>query len=80
MLEARKVEQLQLGMSKQQVTFLLGSPMLKDAFHGNRWDFLYRLEQGDKQVATSTLTLYFEGDKLTRIDNSRYKADAAPKS
>ena len=53
-LDAKKVEQLQLGMSKQQVTFLLGSAMLMDAFHKERWDYIYRLEQQGKQVATST--------------------------
>ena len=79
-LDAKKVEQLQLGMSKQQVTFLLGSAMLMDTFHRDRWDYIYRLEQAGKQVAESSLTLYFENDKLTQIDKSRYKADAVPKS
>ena len=74
-LDAKKVEQLQVGMSKQQVTFLLGSAMLQDTFHRDRWDYIYRLEQGGKEVAASSLTLYFEDDKLIRIDDSRYQAD-----
>lgn len=78
-LDARKVAQLQLGMTKQQVTFLLGSSMLTDAFHHDRWDYIYRLEHAGKQVAKSNLTLYFEGDKLSRIDKTRYKPDAKPK-
>ena len=78
-LDAKKVQQLQVGMNKQQVTFLLGSPMLKDAFHAERWDYLYRLEQDGKQVSESNLILYFETDKLIRIDDSRYKPDAVPK-
>jgi len=78
-LDSKKVPQLQIGMSKQQVTFLLGSPMLKDAFHTSRWDYLYRLEQDGKQVSASSLTLFFEADKLVRIDDSRYKPDAVPK-
>jgi len=79
-LDAKKVQQLHLGMNKQQVTFLLGSAMLKDAFHKNRWDYLYRLEQDGKEVAKSTLTLYFVHDKLSRIDKSRYQADAVQQS
>ena len=79
-LDAQKVRQLRLGMTKQQVTFLLGSAMLEDAFHKNRWDYIYRLEHDGKETSKSTLTLYFEDGKLNRIDNSRYKADVAPRS
>ncbi len=78
-LDSQKVQQLRLGMTKQQVSFLLGSAMLQDAFHKDRWDYLYRLEHDGKEMSKSTLTLYFEDGKLTRIDNSRYQADVATK-
>ena len=44
-LTAEMREKLKLGMTKQQVRYVLGTPMISDAFHGNRWDYPYRLEQ-----------------------------------
>ena len=60
---------LKLGMSRQQVRYVLGTPLVSDAFHGNRWDYVYRLEQDRKIVDQQHLTLYFEGDKLVKIDD-----------
>lgn len=62
-------EKLKLGMSRQQVRYVLGTPMISDAFHGDRWDYAYRLEQGRKLVDQQDLAIYFEGDKLVRIDD-----------
>ena len=50
---------LKLGMSRQQVRYVLGTPLVNDAFHGNRWDYVYRFEQGGKVVDKQELTLYF---------------------
>jgi len=58
------------GMTRAQVRYALGTPMIMDAFHANRWDYVYRLEQGRKLVDQQRLTLYFEGDNLLRIDDS----------
>ena len=52
-------EKLKLGMSKHQVRYVLGTPMVSDVFHGNRWDYVYRLEQHGKGVEEHQLTLYF---------------------
>ncbi|HEY0665541.1 MAG TPA: outer membrane protein assembly factor BamE [Gallionella sp.] len=60
-------EKLKLGMSKTQVRYVLGTPMINDVFHENRWDYLYSLEQDRKLVERQGMTLYFEGDVLTRI-------------
>ena len=62
-------DKLKLGMSRQQVRYVLGTPMVSDAFHGNRWDYVYRLESDRKIVDQQHLTIYFEGDKLVRIDD-----------
>ena len=58
------------GMSRAQVRYALGTPMIMDVFHANRWDYVYRLEQGRKLLNQQRLTLYFEGDTLVRIDDS----------
>lgn len=63
-------DKLKLGMSKQQVRYVLGTPMVSDAFHGNRWDYVYRLEQRGEVVEKQRLTLYFEGDNLARMDDN----------
>jgi len=71
-------EKLKLGMSKQQVRYVLGTPMVSDAFHGNRWDYVYRLEHDGKVVEEQGLTLYFDGDNLVSIDDGAKPAEVAP--
>lgn len=62
-------EKLKPGMTKHQVQYVLGTPMINDAFHGNRWDYVYRLEQHGKLVEKQHLALYFNGENLVRIDD-----------
>ena len=71
-------EKLKLGMSKQQVRYVLGTPMINDAFHGNRWDYVYRLEHGGKVLEKQNLTLYFEGDILARMVDGSQSVETAP--
>lgn len=68
---------LKLGMTKQQVRYVLGTPMINDAFHGNRWDYVYRLEQHGKLVEKQHLALYFNGENLARIDDIDQPAPVA---
>ena len=63
-------DKLKIGMSRAQVHYVMGTPMIQDVFHGNRWDYVYRLEQDRKLVEQLRLTLYFEGDSLVRIDDA----------
>jgi outer membrane protein assembly factor BamE len=70
------VDKLKPGMTRSQVRFALGSPMINDAFHNNRWDYVYRLEQEGRLVEQRQLTVFFDEDKLTRIDGS-FKTSAA---
>jgi len=70
-LDARQVNQVQVGMTRAQVRFLLGTPMLPHAFNRDRWDYLYTLNLGDgSDVTRQRLTIYFEGDKVSRIENA----------
>ena len=64
------VDKLKPGMTRSQVRFALGSPMISDAFHDNRWDYVYRLEQEGRLVEQRQLTVFFDGDELVRIDGS----------
>jgi outer membrane protein assembly factor BamE len=58
------VAKLQTGMTKDQVRFILGTPLLHDAFHANRWDYLYRLRRADGQTVQSRYTVIFDNDRL----------------
>lgn len=62
-----QVNELKPGMSRRQVRFLLGSPMLTDVFHANRWDYTYTLGEGSTPEEMRHVTLYFEEDRLVRI-------------
>ena len=70
------VDKLKPGMTRSQVRFALGSPMISDPFHNNRWDYVYRLEQEGRLVEQRRLTVFFEDDNLMRIDGS-FKTAAA---
>ena len=61
------LDQLRLGMTKDQVRFVLGTPMLMDMFHSNRWDYTYTLKVGRQPMETKPLTLFFQDDALVRI-------------
>lgn len=58
------------GMTQSQVKAALGSPLINDPFHANRWDYFYSLEQQGKLVGSQRLTLYFDKDVLKRIDDA----------
>ncbi|MES9899218.1 MAG: outer membrane protein assembly factor BamE [Sedimenticola sp.] len=62
------VNKLQPGMSKSQVSYLMGTPMLVDVFHQERWDYIYRVQKGGGETTQERIALYFEDDRLIRID------------
>jgi outer membrane protein assembly factor BamE len=63
------VSQLKPGMTKEQVKFIMGSPLLTDMFHASRWDYVYRFQHGkDGKVEERHLTLYFDKEALARIE------------
>ncbi|MFY9261919.1 MAG: outer membrane protein assembly factor BamE [Gallionella sp.] len=61
-------EKIKIGMTRQQIRYVLGTPLLNDVFHQNRWDYIYRLTQEEKLVEQHRLTLIFEGDSLAKIE------------
>lgn len=73
LIESEQFAKLQVGMKKTQVIFLLGNPLLTDPFHSDRWDYIHTNRPGGGKTSRKVLTLYFEGDTLTRIDDGRYK-------
>lgn len=67
-LTQQMLDNLQPGMSKEQVRFLLGTPSLVDVFHADRWDYVYWLKKPGAEPVEKRLTLSFENDLLTRIE------------
>lgn len=61
------VAQLKPGMTRDQVRFVLGTPLLSDIFHGERWDYIYMMRPGKGQPQERKLTVFFEDGKLSRV-------------
>ena len=64
-------------MSKDQVRFILGTPLLNDAFHAHRWDYVYRLLRGDGQTAQARYTVVFENNMVSRHGGENLPADSS---
>jgi len=63
------VRQLKLGMSKEQVRFVLGTPLVTDIFHSDRWDYVYyHKPQNSNQVEKRKLAVFFKDGKLVQIE------------
>src|SRR4030095_4980363 len=66
--DAEDVDQVEVGMTRSQVRFLLGTPMVADTFDKDRWDYFYSLRRGhSREITKRHLVVWFEGDKVTRI-------------
>jgi outer membrane protein assembly factor BamE len=77
-LEARTVNQLQAGMTRSQVRYLLGTPMVPDAFDKERWDYLYYFKKGRLHKPEERhLIVYFKEDKVDKFERNNVP-DKAP--
>lgn len=61
------INQIKSGMSKSQIKFVLGTPLLIDTFHPDRWDYLYSIHPGNGDREQRRLALFFTDDKLTTV-------------
>ncbi|MDD7804349.1 MAG: outer membrane protein assembly factor BamE [Endozoicomonas sp. (ex Botrylloides leachii)] len=73
MITQKMVDQLKLGMTRKQVQYVMGTPLLQDTFNQNRWDYVYTMQPGGKQSTQTTVTLFFKNDRLASI-----QGDLAP--
>jgi outer membrane protein assembly factor BamE len=64
------VNKLQPGMSRSQVQFVMGSPLLADPFHEDRWDYIYTLLDSKGKRTEQHLTVFFADDKLSSLDGN----------
>ena len=76
-LEGRTVDQLQVGMTRSQVRFLLGTPMVPDAFNKERWDYLYYFKKGRlKRPEERHVIVWFKEEKVDKFEKSNVPASA----
>jgi len=68
-LDPDAIDQVETGMTRSQVRFILGTPMIKDPFHADRWDYVYYFKRGGNyDPERKRLVVYFEGDKVASLD------------
>jgi outer membrane protein assembly factor BamE len=60
--------QLKVGQTRDQVKFILGTPLLTDVFHAERWDYPFYLARGNGELTKARVTVYFKDDKVERFD------------
>ena len=68
LLPEDKLEQLKIGMSKEDTANLMGTSLLSPLFNNNRWDYAYTLRIKSAPLQVKTVTLFFEHDQLVKID------------
>jgi outer membrane protein assembly factor BamE len=68
-VEMEDLNQVREGMTRSQVQFLLGTPMISDPFHSDRWDYTYSFREGRRRnVTRHWVTIYFDEDRVVRIE------------
>ncbi|MDP6994179.1 MAG: outer membrane protein assembly factor BamE [Woeseiaceae bacterium] len=77
LLEQEDIDQVEVGMTRGQVRFLLGTPLVDDPFHENRWDYVYYLRVGREKAALKRwISIYYDGDNVTEIvEDQELRAD-----
>ena len=66
-VDQEMLDQLKPGMDKKQVKFIMGTPVLIDPFHNERWEYIYSFREGGTVREQRHITLHFENDKLAYI-------------
>jgi outer membrane protein assembly factor BamE len=72
--------QLRPGMTKSQVRFIMGTPLVQDSFHGNRWDYVYQMREKGKITDQRRVILDFDGEALKTVRGDVIPQGAEPKA
>ena len=68
LLPQEKLDRLKPGMGKNEVAILMGTSLLNPMFNNNRWDYAFTVRRGNGRLEVRSLSLYFSGDRLSRIE------------
>ncbi|MCL1825422.1 MAG: outer membrane protein assembly factor BamE [Betaproteobacteria bacterium] len=75
-IDEAMLAQLKPGMTREQVRFVLGSPLVIDVFHSDRWDYVYRFKSGRTgKTEQRAVSVFFANDKLDRVEGDTAPAD-----
>ena len=61
------VDQLRPGMTKRQVIFVMGTPLVRDPYHQDRWDYVYNFQPGGRELGQGHLSVLFENAQLVSL-------------
>lgn len=70
LVEQKDVDQLKVGMSRAQVNFILGTPLIVDSFNPDRWDYVYTAKVDDEITKEQRFSVYFSGDQLVSMEGT----------
>ncbi len=68
LIEQEDLDQVEIGMTRNQIRFLLGTPMIDDPFHRDRWDYVYYLKIGRKDAGFKRwVSIFFVDDRVSEV-------------
>ena len=70
------VDQLRPGMTKRQVIFVMGTPLVRDPFHQDRWDYIYSFQPGGGERGQERVSVFFDDDQLISLTGDFTPTDA----
>lgn len=62
------IDELKPGMTKRQVAYVMGTPLIRSPYQQDRWDYIYTLERRDEVVKTYQVTTFFDGNTYTHFE------------
>ena len=68
LVDQEMVDQLKPQMTRRQVRFVLGTPIIEDTFNADRWDYVHLVRLGNENLSRSQLTVIFDGDVLVDVE------------
>ena len=75
-IDQAMIDRIKPGMSKSQVQYLLGTPMLADVFHRDRWDYVFSNQSGSHERTEKQLTIFFQNDQVVQVTGDYLPAQA----
>ncbi|MES2831472.1 MAG: outer membrane protein assembly factor BamE [Pseudomonadota bacterium] len=75
-VSSEMLAQLQVGMTPEQVRFALGTPLLVDVFHAQRWEYIFRLQRSNGEVTTSRVTVFFKDERVASFEGGDLPTEA----
>lgn len=73
------IDQLRPGLTKRQVQFIMGTPLIQNTFNQARWDYIYNLQPGGEALQQESVSLYFDNGRLSYFTGDFIPTEATVK-